>query len=85
MVTLLKFKKMLYGQISIDPEIMSGAPVFAATRVPIQTLFDYLEGGDDLEMFLEDFPSVTKAAAINVLEMAKTTLTSEKVLHENFG
>ena len=64
---------------------MSGAPVFAATRVPIQTLFDYLEGGDDLEMFLEDFPSVTRAAAINVLEMAKTTLTSEKVLHENFA
>ena len=47
---------------------MSGAPVFAGTRVPIQTIFDYLEGGDDLEMFLEDFPSVTKAAAIKVLE-----------------
>jgi len=84
-VTLLKFKEMLYGQISIDPEVMSGAPVFAGTRVPIQTIFDYLEGGDDLEMFLEDFPSVTKTAAINVLEMAKTSLTSEKVLHENFA
>ena len=84
-VALLKLKVMLYGQISIDPEIMSGTPVFAGTRVPIQTMFDYLEGGDDLEMFLEDFPSVTKTAAINVLEMAKTSLTSEKVLHENFA
>ena len=64
---------------------MSGAPVFAGTRVPIQTIFDYLEGGDDLEMFLEDFPSVTKTAAINVLEMGKTFITSEKVLHENFA
>ncbi len=73
---------MLYGQISIDPEIMSGAPVFVGTRVPIQTIFDYLENGDDLEMFLTDFPSVTKTAAISVLEMAKTSLTSEKVLHD---
>ena len=84
-VALLKIKEMLYGQISIDPEIMSGAPVFAGTRVPIQTLFDYLESGDDLELFLEDFPSVAKTAAINVLEMAKTSLTSEKMLHENFA
>lgn len=84
-LTSLKFKEMLYGQISIDPEIMSGTPVFAGTRVPIQTIFDYLEGGEDLELFLEDFPSVTKEAAIKVLEMAKTSLTSEKVLHENFA
>jgi uncharacterized protein (DUF433 family) len=83
-VTLLKFDGMLYGQISIDPEIMSGAAVFSGTRVPIQTLFDYLESGDALEMFLADFPSVTKTAAISVLEMAKISLTSEKVLHENF-
>ena len=76
---------MLYGQISIDPEVMSGAPVFAGTRVPIQTIFDYIEGGDDLETFLSDFPSVTKEAALNVLEMAKTSLTSEKVLNENFA
>jgi uncharacterized protein (DUF433 family) len=76
---------MLYGQISIDSEVMSGAPVFAGTRVPIQTIFDYIEGGDDLETFLEDFPSVTKEAALNILEMAKTSLTSEKVLNENFA
>ncbi len=76
---------MLYGQISIDPEVMSGAPVFAGTRVPVQTIFDYIEGGDDLETFLEDFPSVTKEAVVKVLEMAKTSLTSEKLLHENFA
>lgn len=75
---------MLYGQISIDPEIMSGAPVFAGTRVPIQNLFDYIEGGEDLSEFLDDFPSVSKEAALAVLEMAKKSLTSEKVLHENF-
>lgn len=76
---------MQYGQVSIDPEVMSGTPVFAGTRVPVQTLFDYIEGGDDLSEFLDDFPSVTKEAAIAVLEMAKKTLTSEKLLHENFA
>ena len=76
---------MLYGQVSIDPEIMSGAPVFAGTRVPIQNLFDYIEGGEDLSEFLDDFPSVSKESALAVLEMAKKSLTSEKVLHENFA
>ena len=76
---------MTYEQISIDPEVMSGTPVFAGTRVPVQNLFDYLEGGDDLDEFLDDFPSVTRAAAVAVLEMAKRSLTTEKVLHENFA
>jgi uncharacterized protein (DUF433 family) len=76
---------MHYGQINIDPEIMSGTPVFAGTRVPIQNMFDYIEGGEDLSAFLDDFPSVTKEAALSVLEMAKKTLTSEKMLHENFA
>jgi uncharacterized protein (DUF433 family) len=76
---------MLYGQVSIDPEIMSGTPVFAGTRVPVQNLFDYIEGGEDLTEFLDDFPSVSKDAAIAVLEMARRTLTTEKVLHENFA
>jgi len=76
---------MLYGQVSIDPEIMSGTPVFAGTRVPVQNLFDYIEGGEDLIEFLDDFPSVSKDAAVAVLEMAKRTLTTEKVLHENFA
>jgi len=76
---------MLYGQVSIDPEIMSGTPVFAGTRVPVQNLFDYIEGGEGLNEFLDDFPSVSKDAALAVLEMAKRTLTTEKVLHENFA
>jgi uncharacterized protein (DUF433 family) len=76
---------MLYGQVSIDPEVMSGTPVFAGTRVPVQNLFDYLEGGDSLEEFLDDFPSVSKKSALAVLEMAKKSLTTEKVLHENFA
>jgi uncharacterized protein (DUF433 family) len=76
---------MLYGQVSIDPEIMSGTPVFAGTRVPVQNLFDYIEGGEDLSEFLDDFPSVSREAAVAVLEMAKHTLTSEKTLHENFA
>ena len=76
---------MEYGAINIDPEIMSGTPVFRGTRVPIQNLFDYIEGGDDLEEFLDDFPSVSKELAIVVLEMAKKSITTEKLLHENFA
>ncbi len=76
---------MKYGQVSIDPEVMSGAPVFLGTRVPIQNLFDYIEGGEDLSEFLDDFPSVSKEAVVAVLEMAKKSLTSEKSLHENFA
>jgi len=76
---------MLYGQVSIDPEIMSGAPVFAGTRVPIKNLFDFLENGEPLDEFLDNFPSVTKESALIVLEMAKQSITSEKVLNENFA
>ncbi len=76
---------MQYGAVSIDPEIMSGTPVFRETRVPIQNLFDYIEGGEDLEEFLDDFPSVSKESALAVLEMAKKSITSEKMLHENFA
>ncbi len=76
---------MLYGQVSINKEIMSGTPVFLGTRVPIKNLFDYIEGGESLAEFLDDFPSVTIEAALFVLEMAKKSLTSEKVLHENFA
>lgn len=51
-----------------DPEIMHGTPVFRGTRVPVQTLFDYLEGGDSLDEFLEGFPTVNRELAIQVLE-----------------
>ena len=76
---------MKYGPINIDPETMGGTPVFAGTRVPIQNLFDYLESGEDLSEFLDDFPSVTKEAALAILEMAKKTLTTKKMLDENFA
>jgi uncharacterized protein (DUF433 family) len=65
------------GIIEIDPEKVSGTPVFAGTRVPIQNLFDYLEGGDSLEDFLEGFPPVTREQAIAVLEMAEASLIKE--------
>ena len=68
--------------INIDPEILGGTPVFAGTRVPIETLFDYLEDNMSLEKFLDDFPSVTKEQAVELLEMAQQVLTSEKVLIE---
>ena len=57
-----------------DPEIMHGVPVFRGTRVPVQTLFEYLEGGDTLESFLEGFPAVSRALAVEVLEDAKQLL-----------
>ncbi len=76
---------MKYKSVNIDPEILGGTPVFMGTRVPIQTFFDYLEGGDTVEEFLDDFPTVAKAQAIELLEMAKQTLTTEKVLNENFA
>ena len=55
-----------------DPEVLGGTPVFRGTRVPFQALLDYLEGGQNLQEFLEDFPSVTREAAINALEHAKS-------------
>jgi uncharacterized protein (DUF433 family) len=57
-----------------DPEIMHGTPVFRGTRVPVQTLFDYLEGGERLEDFLEGFPTVSRALALDALEEAKQLL-----------
>ena len=56
--------------VSCDPEIMSGVPCFTGTRVPVQNLFDYLEGSSSLEDFLEDFPSVDRKTAIAVLGAA---------------
>lgn len=57
-----------------DPEILGGTLVFKGTRVPIKTLWDYLEGGDPLEVFLYDFPSVTRKKALGVLEWANKTI-----------
>ena len=60
--------------VKVDPEIMSGAPCFAGTRVPIQNLIDYLEGGDSIDEFLEDFPTVTREQVISFLEEAKESV-----------
>ncbi|HEV8661180.1 MAG TPA: DUF433 domain-containing protein [Thermoanaerobaculia bacterium] len=57
--------------VHTDPEIMGGEPVFVGTRVPVRTLFDYLEAGDPLDEFLDQFPSVTREQAIATLEMAR--------------
>jgi len=60
-----------------DPEILGGTPVFRGTRVPFQALLDYLEGGETLDEFLDDFPTVTREAAVHALEHAKTLVVSE--------
>jgi len=62
---------------TIDPEVHSGPPVFAGTRVPLKTLFDHLEAGDSLEVFLDDFPSVSRELAVAVLEEARIALISD--------
>lgn len=63
-----------YGIISIDPERLGGEPCFAGTRVPVKTLWDHLEAGDSLDVFLEDFEGVTREQAIAALELAKNGL-----------
>ena len=60
--------------IVVDPDIQSGTPVFAGTRVAVQKLFDNLEEGDSLEVFLEQFPSVSRNLAVAVLEQARAAL-----------
>lgn len=63
--------------ITSDDEILSGTPVFKSTRVPIKNLIDYLEAGDSLDEFLDDFPSVSRDQAIQMLELAKEMLLTQ--------
>ena len=63
--------------VVVDPDIQSGAPVFAGTRVPVQNLFDYIEEGDSLDVFLVQFPSVTREMAVSVLEQARAALIQD--------
>jgi uncharacterized protein (DUF433 family) len=65
------------GIISRDPKVLGGTPVFGGTRVPFQALLDYLEGGQTLDEFLDDFPSVTRQAALHALEHAKALVVGE--------
>lgn len=67
------------SMISCSKEIMGGTPVFTGTRVPVQTLFDYLEAGETIDDFLEGFPSVSHNQVIALLEGAKTRIITEVV------
>ena len=60
--------------VKVDPEIMSGTPCFAGTRVPVRSLLDYIEGGDTLDEFLEQFPTVSRKQAVAFLEEASERL-----------
>ena len=74
------------GVINIDSEILGGTPVFSGTRVPIKNLFDYLETGDTIEIFLEDFEGVSRNQVIKVLKMSQKLLeTSSNILKENIA
>lgn len=66
--------KAMSQAIARDPEIMHGVPIFRGTRVPVQTLFDYLEGGDTLEDFLIGFPTVPRSLAPEALDEARILL-----------
>lgn len=70
----------MVNPVTIDPEIQFGIPVFTGTRVPVESLFWHLESGVSLDVFLDDFPSVTLEQAIAVLEMTNRALNSDKLL-----
>jgi len=70
----LKLVRMKKKVVSVDPEVMGGTPCFTGTRVPVQTLLDYIEAGDSIDEFLEDFPTVTRQQIIAFLEAAKDRL-----------
>ena len=75
--------RVFHEIITCNPRIMSGTPVFKNTRVPIKNLIDYLEAGDSLEEFLEDFPSVSHMQAIQALELAKEMLLTQAYAHSD--
>ena len=68
---------MLIDPVEVIPGKLSGAPVFRGTRVPIQNLFDYFEGGDSVDDFLDDFPTVSREQVKAVLELARTKLLQD--------
>jgi uncharacterized protein (DUF433 family) len=72
--------------INIDEDILGGTPVFSGTRVPIKNLFDYLESGDSIEIFLADFETVSMEQVIKVLEMSQKLIeSSSNILNENIA
>ncbi len=62
-------REKLSTWVEVSPDVVSGTPVFRGTRVPVQTLLDHLEAGDSLDVFLTDFPSVTRDQAVGFLEL----------------
>lgn len=76
-MTAVRTEDPRFSIIRVDPEILGGTPVFIGTRVPIKSLFDYLQGGHALGEFLDDFPSVTREQAVTILEHACRALISE--------
>ncbi len=72
--------------INVDPEILGGTPVFSGTRVPIKNLFDYLEAGETIESFLEDFESVRREQVVLLFMFSHQLLKStSEIFHENFA
>jgi uncharacterized protein (DUF433 family) len=67
---------MIQNAIVKDPDILGGEPVFRGTRVPFKILIEYLEGGDTLDQFLEQYPSVSRELAINAIDEARSSLIS---------
>jgi uncharacterized protein (DUF433 family) len=63
--------------IHCNPQIQGGVPVFVGTRVPVKNLFDYIESGESLDQFLEDFPSISRDQAIGALELAREALLAD--------
>ena len=72
--------------INIDKDILGGTPVFFGTSVPIKNLFDYLETGESIDVFLDDFEGVSKSQVVRLLEMSQKLIeTSTNILNENFA
>jgi uncharacterized protein (DUF433 family) len=77
---------MIGPVIHIDKEILGGTPVFYGTRVPIKNLFDYLETGESIETFLQDFDGVSKSQVVRLLEMSQRLIeNSSNILNEKFA
>lgn len=72
--------------INIDPEILGGTPVFSGTRVPVKNLFDYLEAGKSIDVFVEDFETVQRDQVLQLLELTNKLLQSNtQILDKNFA
>jgi uncharacterized protein (DUF433 family) len=74
MTLVIQEKELAQLPITVDPEIVSGAPVFKGTRVPVEALINNLESGLTLDQFLSNFPTVTREQALKVLQFSKATL-----------